>query len=537
MRAFTGIILFNILRVAALGQPTGIPAFDIASIKASAPATNPDTFASGGLLLSGRYDLRRATMLDLIRIAWGVDSERIVGGPNWLGFDRFDVSAKAPPSTPSATVSLMLRSLLEDRFQLVLHKDSRPLPAFVLTMAKGKPSLKEASGSAASGCQSQPQSGTAAYLEFSCRDITMGAFAGALRRMAGDYLPEPVVDSTGLEGSWDFNIRWNPRSRIVRAGTGRITIFDAIDNQLGLKLKLQYVSAPVIVLDHVNQEPTANPAGVTKILPPRSLEFEVATIGLSPPDERFGFRRYPGGRIELHAFPMKMLIGTAWDVDWDHMDERIAGAPKWADSRRFSIVAKASATPDGPQGTGFIDEDFQLMLRALLIERFKVATHLEDRPVPTYTLTAVRPKLRVADSSRRSNCREARVVAHDPRDVNPRLSRLIECRNITMAQFAQQLQTLDRVEAAFNKVVDETGLNGSWDFTLSFTPRSQLRDGAGAEAGQPAAADGSPGASDPNGAIPFMDAIRQQLGLKLGRRMRPMPVLVIDHIEETPADN
>ena len=95
-----------------------------------------------------------------------------------------------------------------------------------------------------------------------------------------------------------------------------------------------------------------------------------------------------------------------------------------------------------------------------------------------------------------------------------------------MAQFAQQLQTLDRVEASFNQVVDETGLKGSWDFDLSFTPRSQL---------QSAAPDGD--ASDPNGAISFFDALSRQLGLKLEMRKRPMPVLVIDHIEEKPSDN
>lgn len=105
-----------------------------------------------------------------------------------------------------------------------------------------------------------------------------------------------------------------------------------------------------------------------------------------------------------------------------------------------------------------------------------------------------------------------------------------------MQQFAQQLQSLDRVEAAFNKVVDETGLKGSYDFTLSFSPRSQLRNGGGDEAAQQTR-DAAPGAPDPNGAISFMDAIRQQLGLKLEMRKRPMPVLVIDHIEEKPTDN
>jgi uncharacterized protein (TIGR03435 family) len=289
-------------------------------------------------------------------------------------------------------------------------------------------------------------------------------------------------------------------------------------------------------VDHVEQRPSANPATAATSLPPRSLEFEVATIRVSAPDERFGFRRYPGGRIELHAFPMKMLISTAWDVDWDHMDERIAGAPKWTDTRRFDIVAKASAASDGPQGTGFIDEDFQLMLRALLTDRFGISALVEDRPVPTYTLAAVKPTLRNADPSKRSDCREARVVAQDPRDANPRLSRLIQCQNVTMQQFAQRLETLDRVEAAFNKVVDETDLKGSYDFTLSFTPRAQLR---GALSEEPArqTTDGAPGASEPNGAISFMDAMRKQLGLKLEMRERPMPVLVIDRIEEKPTDN
>src|SRR3954451_22764350 len=153
MRAIKEITIFVILCNAAFGQTTERPAFEIADIHASAPATNPDTFVAGGLLPSGRYDLRRATMLDLIKVAWGTDPEKIVGGPGWLEFDRFDIAAKAPPATPSATVNQMLQSLLMDRFQLALHKDTKPFPAFVLTMGKGQPKLKQAEGSGSSGCQ------------------------------------------------------------------------------------------------------------------------------------------------------------------------------------------------------------------------------------------------------------------------------------------------------------------------------------------------------------------------------------------------
>jgi uncharacterized protein (TIGR03435 family) len=392
---------------------------------------------------------------------------------------------------------------------------------YALTTGKSKPKLKPSDGTTSPGCQPRPPD-----TAFSCRNMTMPAFAATLPRIAGDYLTDPIVDSTGLTGAWDFDLTWNPRSRILPAGAERTTIFDAVDQQLGLTLHPQTVPTPVLVIDRVNQTPTANPPAIAQLLPPRASAFEVATIRPSAPDERMSHRLDPGGRLEMRAFPLKLLIATAWDLDWDHMDERIAGAPKWIDSKRFDIVGKASAAPDAPRGTGFIDEDLQLMLRTLLTDRFGMSTHYEDRPVTAYTLTAIRPKLRKADPANRTGCREAHAVAHDPRDLDPKLSRLIECRNITMAQFAQQLQTLDRVEASFNQVVDETGLEGSWDFDLSFTPRSQLQSAA-------------PGgdASDPTGAISFFDALTRQLGLKLEMRKRPMPVLVIDHIEEKPSEN
>ena len=111
---------------------------------------------TGGVLRGGRYELRNATMVDLIRIAYGVEAEKVLGGPNWLEFDRFDVSAKAPTATPPETLQLMLQALLADRFKLAVHKDSKPLSVFVLSMGKGKHKLKEADG-VGTGCQPQPQ--------------------------------------------------------------------------------------------------------------------------------------------------------------------------------------------------------------------------------------------------------------------------------------------------------------------------------------------------------------------------------------------
>src|SRR5882762_6762642 len=76
------------------------PAFDVADVHVSAPGTNP--YMDGGFLAGGRYQLRGATMVDLIKTAWSIDAESVFGGPSWLDSDRFDVIAKASPTSSKA---------------------------------------------------------------------------------------------------------------------------------------------------------------------------------------------------------------------------------------------------------------------------------------------------------------------------------------------------------------------------------------------------------------------------------------------------
>jgi uncharacterized protein (TIGR03435 family) len=168
------------------------------------------------------------------------------------------------------------------------------------------------------------------------------------------------------------------------------------------------------------------------------------------------------------------------------------------------------------------------MLRTLLTERFGIESHYEDRPVQGHVLTAAKPRLRKADPANRANCKQGGFATDDPRDRNPALSRLIQCQNVTMAQFAEQLQRLDPGQFATNGVSDETRLKGAWDFQVSYSARALLQ-------GTSASGDGS--ASEPNGAISLVEALRQQLGLRLETRKRPMPVLVIEHMADTPAEN
>jgi len=520
MRTFA--IFFALASFATAQTPTfQTPTFEAADVHTSTRITNPYTFASGGLLRGDRYDLRKATMLNLIQAAYGVDPSKIAGGPSWLALDRFDVSAKAPADTSPENLKLMLQSLLADRFKLAVHNDTRPLPAFALSLGRAKHRLKEADPSSPTGCEYQSAGGS---VSVSCQNLTLDAFAQSLADYARDYLGRnPVVNSTALPGAWDFDLHWNSRALAVPLGAERLTVFEAVEKQLGLQLDLRTAPSPVLVVDRANEKPTPNAPNIAQLLPPRPLEFEVAEIKLSRPEEMFNFRLLPSGRFEIQGFPMRIMMAAAWDIDFDHTDQLMANIPKWADAKRFDVVAKTTPGSE-PAGNGFIDDDLRLMLRSLLIERFKIASHAEDRLIPAYTLTAVKPKLTKADPAHRSLCKEAGVVTNDPRDANPKLSRLLTCQNVTLAQFAQQIQPLVPDEFA-TPVVDDSGLKGAFDFTLSFSRLGDLRTG---DPTHP---------SDPSGGISLFDALTKQLGLKLELRKRMIPVVVIDHMEDKPSEN
>jgi len=169
----------------------------------------------------------------------------------------------------------------------------------------------------------------------------------------------------------------------------------------------------------------------------------------------------------------------------------------------------------------------------MITERFQMKWHMEDRPVTAYTLLAGKPKLKpTLDPTERTKCKEGPGPdGKDPRIASPVLNRLITCQNMTIAQIGDELQ---RVAGGYiyNTVVDGTGLKGAYDFTLSFSSADKILRVAG-----DAAKSSDPSSSDSNGALSVFDAVNRQLGLKLEKTKRPSPVLVIDHIEETPTAN
>src|SRR3984885_671256 len=407
-RALAHLTCAALLSALAFGQSTETkPAFEIADVHVSPPTRNP--FMRGPFVRRGLYEIRFATMVDLIRTAYNTDAERVLGGPNWLEDGTFDVLAKLPEGATKDTAKPLLQSLLADRFKLAVHNDTKPVPAYALKAGKHS-QLKEAGGSGDTGCMfappGPPPTGAPPpgppMFSFSCRNMTMAAFAEALHTtiaLAPQYLNQRVVvDETELKGAWDFDFKFTPRGMIGPNGpiAGTITLFDAIDKQLGLRLDPVDVPLPVIVVDSVNQKPTPNFPNVAESLhiAPAPTEFEVAELKPSAPDFRgMRFQIQPGGRVNIVGVPLKFLIEQAWDVT----DDMLAGAPKWMDTDRYDIVAKAPAG-----GAGMDIDELWPMLRALIIDRFQLAAHTEDRPVTAYTLVAVKPKMAKADPASRT---------------------------------------------------------------------------------------------------------------------------------------
>jgi uncharacterized protein (TIGR03435 family) len=547
MMVAAGAVSCTAQGLTAATSPEAAPhaaSFDVADVHVSPHVLRP--FLDGGNLNGDRYVIHQATMVDLIATAYNLDGANIKGGPSWLEWDRFEIVAKAPPATSKADQRLMLQALLKERFNLVTHEGSAPMPAYVMKAQAGKVKLKEAQAAEGEGtCEPQPPpanqaAGAIRQIVVVCKNETMQKFADDIHDMAGGYLDKPVVDSTGLKEAYDFTVTWTPRGLLGVAGAEGISIFDAVDKQLGLKLALETAPRTVLIVDSVNRTPTANPSDLDKRLPALPpAQFEVATIKPSKPDTQ-AMGRVNNGEVDVHGLTVKQIISFAWDLN-PNDSEAIVGAPKWLDGDKFDILAKISTDDAGdakvrpPQ----VDADeLRHMLRALIEDRFKMKDHWEDRPVTAYTMKAVSPKLAKADLNARTRCDEG--PGPDGKDLrlgNPMINRLVYCQNVTLEQLGVLLPSL-AFGYIYYPVADGTGLKESYDLTLAFSSVDRtLAPPPSSNSQQSGATSGATLAADPSGAISLFDAFKNELGLRLEKEKRPMPVLVIDHIEEQPTAN
>jgi len=267
--------------------------------------------------------------------------------------------------------------------------------------------------------------------------------------------------------------------------------------------------------------------------PDGKLKFEVASVRENKADDgKMMIGIQPGGRFNVVNLPLWDLIRQAYAVQ----RTQLVGAPDWAETARYDIVAKAEGDiqgtpPGGPAGP------LNFMLQDLLEDRFKLRAHRETREMAIYALTLARADGKLGDGLRASTvdcaAMRGRGGRMGPPPGPPQPGERPQCGmriapNQVMAGGASLTQ-LTQMLSQFTQriVIDRTGLKGSFDIDLTFTPERMPQG--------PPPPGAPPLTIDPNGPSLFT-ALQEQLGLKLESERAPVEVLVIDHVERPTPD-
>jgi uncharacterized protein (TIGR03435 family) len=241
--------------------------FEVASVK---PNKSTET---GGFIQrrpGGNFSVGNQTLLSLIRFAYGIQGYQLVGAPDWVASQRFDIVAKAATDLPRAPVgtpspeALMLRSLLEDRFKLAAHQETRDMPIYALVVARSDgrlgPRIRRPTsdyceqlrtGAGKPGAAPSVPTDPICGIRGNNSQLTVGAFpiSEFARFLAGE-VRRIVVDHTGLTGMWDFDLQWSSPDT-PNPDPDRPSIFTALEEQLGLKLESTTGPVEVLVIDRV----------------------------------------------------------------------------------------------------------------------------------------------------------------------------------------------------------------------------------------------------------------------------------------------
>ena len=223
--------------------------FDVASIKFH---KEPIEFSADPAIRGRRVVATASTLHDLITYAYGVRYDQITGGPSWAGSEHYDLAATAEGdgTLSPAQARTMVRNLLAERFQLKVHRETFDGPVYTLTVGKNGPKFKQAPPDREGG---NVVGGDARGLHMDAPKGTMADLVKQLSVTAG----RPVVDRTGLAGRYTFTLDWFPANRIAPPELDAPTMFDAVQNQLGLKLESTTGPRERLVIDGAVR-PSAN---------------------------------------------------------------------------------------------------------------------------------------------------------------------------------------------------------------------------------------------------------------------------------------
>jgi len=225
--------------------------------------------------------------------------------------------------------------------------------------------------------------------------------------------------------------------------------------------------------------------------------FEVADIRVNTSGSGESHANLSKGRLSVTNLPLRFLIAEAYTMTSDDIY-----GPSWLDDVHVEVIAKAPS----PETS---DADLREMLQTLLKDRMKMVAHVEPREKAVWALTEWKgqPKLTPSEMPAKpedSDCAWSRGVGNR-----------MACRHMTMAALAHELTDIAGRELG-KRVVDQTGLQGAWDFTFDWTPVAQLQNAGG---------------------LTLFAALQAQAGLQLESRKLPVPVVVIESMDRTPTEN
>ncbi len=222
------------------------PEYEVATVKPNATGCCTSSRATKDQMM-----LTNETLKNLVVLAYGVQPNQVTG-PDWITKSRFDITGKFPPGTKYADRWRMLQRLLKDRFRLVTHTGTKEMSSYSLQVAKTGFKLQPSEpGEASTSGGSQ-----GSVYTFDAHKIPISTLTWEL----SDFLGEVVVDQTGLQGTYNFQLHWATNalpSEGTSASEPAPSVFTALQETLGLRLQHGKVQAPVIVIDHV-ELPTEN---------------------------------------------------------------------------------------------------------------------------------------------------------------------------------------------------------------------------------------------------------------------------------------
>jgi uncharacterized protein (TIGR03435 family) len=230
------------------------PTFDVASVRAGQGGRGMDILHQNILPTPDSLTMRSITLTSSLAWAYHVMDYQVTG-PDWMQSERYNIVAKSAGAVTEDQLRLMLQALLKERFKVEFHRQTKELPAYVLTVAKGGPKFHESQGEGEINIQPDQKKMSLAVQRASMSHLVKGLY---------EVFHAPIIDMTGLKGQYDITIDVAKYIGDMQPSTGGAPpdpialITMGLQDALGLKIESKKVSLDLLVVDRAEKVPVEN---------------------------------------------------------------------------------------------------------------------------------------------------------------------------------------------------------------------------------------------------------------------------------------